>query len=137
MDYLDLADYLFIAGAVLGIEPKVLAKAARLTLAESALAAPAAEFGGVEFYPDFHTKVAVLGWHLIRNHPLPDGNKRAGFLSMIEFAERNGFVWIPPQADEKTQGDETAGIIEGVAAGHVSADELSQWVEQRLRKPRS
>ncbi|MGH9042793.1 MAG: hypothetical protein ACRDZ3_21480 [Acidimicrobiia bacterium] len=57
--YLDLVDYLLIAEAVTGIEAGVLAKAARLELAESALAAPQAEFGGVEFYPDFVTKAAV------------------------------------------------------------------------------
>jgi len=116
------------------MEPKTLARASKLVLAESALAAPAAEFGGVEFYPEFQTKVAVLGWHLIRNHPLPDGNKRAGFLSMIEFAERNGFEWIAPEVDEKTQGDETVGMIEGVASGQVSVEELSQWIRARLQE---
>lgn len=35
--------------------------AARVDLAESALAAPASEFGGREFFPEFPTKVAVLG----------------------------------------------------------------------------
>lgn len=71
MEYLDLADYLVIAGSALRIEPNELAQVTNLPLAES----------------------AVLGWHLIRNHPLPDGNKRAGYLAMIEFAERNGFEW--------------------------------------------
>jgi hypothetical protein len=28
----------------------------------------------IEFYPALHTKVAVLGCHLAKNHPLPDGN---------------------------------------------------------------
>jgi hypothetical protein len=52
-----------------------LARAARMDLADSALHAPAAEFGGVEFYPDLARKTAVLAARLIRNHPLPDGNK--------------------------------------------------------------
>lgn len=66
MEYLDLADYLVIAGAALEIEPETLAKAVNLALAESALESPMAEFGRIEFYPEFHVKVAVLGWHLIR-----------------------------------------------------------------------
>ena len=76
--WVDLADYLTIAGAVLGIDPGALLRYADLHLAESALAAPAASYGGIEFYPAFHMKVAVLGWHLVKNHPLPDGEQAGG-----------------------------------------------------------
>lgn len=48
--YLDLTDFLLIAEAVLGVDAQELAYAARLDLAESALAAPAAAFEGHEFY---------------------------------------------------------------------------------------
>jgi hypothetical protein len=72
--WVDLADYLTIAGAVLGIDPGALLPYADLHLAESALAAPAASYGGIEFYPAFRMKVAILGWHLVKNHLLPDGN---------------------------------------------------------------
>lgn len=74
-EYLDLVDYMLIAEAVTGIEAAVLDKAARLELAESALGAPQASFGEVEFYPEFVTKAAVLCARLAWNHPLPDGNK--------------------------------------------------------------
>lgn len=73
--YLDLADYLLIAEAVLETPAEELALVIRVDLAESALSAPAAEFGGVDFYPDFADKVALLCRHLIKNHALPDGNK--------------------------------------------------------------
>lgn len=63
-----------------------LARAGRLELAESALHAPAATFGGVEFYLDLARKAAVLASRLINNHPLPDGNKRVGYLCALEFA---------------------------------------------------
>ncbi len=74
--YLDLADFLLVAEGVLGIEAEVLAQVADLNLADSALHAPAASYGGVEFYEDFSTKAAVLCSRIARNHPLPDGNKR-------------------------------------------------------------
>ncbi len=48
-----------------------------LDLADSALHAPAAGFGDTDFYPHFVDKAAVLLVRLARNHPLPDGNKRA------------------------------------------------------------
>lgn len=59
---------------------------------------------------------------LARNHPLPDGNKRAAYLAMIEFLARNGVVWIPPSVDE------TVATIEGVASGRISERDLAAWL---------
>jgi prophage maintenance system killer protein len=50
--------------------------AAKLDLADSALHAPLASFGGEEFYPDFCDKAAVLLVRLAKNHPVLDGTKR-------------------------------------------------------------
>lgn len=57
--YLELADYLLIAEAVIGVPAELIADFNRIGLADSALAAPQAAFGGVEAYPDFATKAAV------------------------------------------------------------------------------
>jgi len=129
-EYLDLADFLLIAEAVLDIPAEDLARAARLELAESALHAPAATFGGVEFYPDLARKTAVLAARLINNHPLPDGNKRVGYLCALELVARNGGTWTHPPDDP--DGDDTVAMIEGVAAGHIDEDTLTAWIEQRL-----
>ena len=51
--------YLVIAEEVLGVPADDIASSSRLDLAESALHAPAAAFGDVEFYPDLATKAAV------------------------------------------------------------------------------
>ena len=99
MNYLELADYLVIAEAVTGVAAEVLARLERIGLAESALLAPAGGFGGVEAYPDFETKAAVLCWHLLKNHPLPDGNKRCAFLALVEFCDRNERTWNRSDAD--------------------------------------
>jgi hypothetical protein len=64
--YLELADYLLIAERVLGLPAEVIANFQRIGLAASALAAPSAGFGGIEAYPDFATKAAVLCWHLVK-----------------------------------------------------------------------
>ena len=128
--YLDLADVLLIAEAVLETPAEDLARVGRLELAESALHAPAAEFGGVEFHSDLARKTAVLASRLIRNHPLPDGNKRVGYLCALEFVVRNGGTWTHPPDDP--EGDETVAVIEGVAAGTLDEDELAVWIAQRL-----
>lgn len=129
-EYLDLADFLLIAEAVLDIPAEDLARAAQLELAESALHAPAATFGGVEFYPDLARKAAVLATRLINNHPLPDGNKRVGYLCALEFVARNGGTWTHPPGDP--EGDDTVAMIEGVAAGQFDEDTLTAWITERL-----
>lgn len=127
--YLDLTDYLLIAEAVLGVPAEELGRLDRISLAESALAAPRAGFGGEVTYPAFEMKVAVLGYHLVKNHPLPDGNKRAAFLSMIEFAARNGRDWSRAPGDP----GETDRVIRGLAASELSVEDFRDWIAERLR----
>jgi death on curing protein len=126
--YLDLADYVLIAEAATGVAAEILVRSPRITLAESALHAPAATFGGVEFYPELAMKAAVLCVRLARNHPLPDGNKRAAYLSLLEFVERNGHRWHTSPADP----DDTVRTIEGVAAGEIAETALAEWIRGRL-----
>jgi death-on-curing protein len=126
--YLGLGDLLVIASEVLGIDASVLAKAANLVTGDSALHAPAAAFGGVEFYPEIETKVAVLGYRLARNHPLPDGNKRTAFLAMVEFAERNGLTWRPLDEDDVVE------TMLAVAAGSLTEPDFVDWVARQLER---
>jgi death on curing protein len=125
--YLELADYLLIAESVLGLPAEAIANFNRIGLAQSALAAPQAGFGGVEAYPDFETKAAVLCWHLVKNHPLPDGNKRCAFLATVEFVERNGRTWVPAPGDP----DETDQVIRGVAGNELSQADFRDWIAAR------
>ncbi len=132
IDYLDLADFLAITELVLNEPAEGIARVSRLELAESALHAPAASFGGVEFYPDLIMKAAVLCTRIVKNHPLPDGNKRVGFVSMIEFCLRNGLTWTPPPGDE--DGEVSSRVILELAAGPGDEDAvatLAEWIRER------
>jgi death-on-curing protein len=126
--YLDLVDFLLIAEAVTGVPAERLAHNDRLGLADSALNAPAAAFEGNEAYPDFSRKAAVLCRHLIKNHPLPDGNKRCAFLCLLEFVARNDRQWTHAPDDPA----ETDEIIRGVAGDTVDEDELEAWIKERI-----
>lgn len=130
MKYLGLDDVLAIASAVLRVEPKVLMRTSRINSADSAVHAPGATFGGIEFYPGLQRKVAVLGYRLVRNHPFPDGNKRVAFLAMVEMAERNGGVWHEPIGD--CEGNETVEMMFAAAAGTVDEDTFAAWVKGRV-----
>ena len=134
IEYLGLADFLLIAEAVLGVEAEVLYHAADLNLADSALHAPAASFGGYELYRTFAEKAAVLCVRLCNNHPLPDGNKRVAYLALREFVARNGHDWVPP-IEDGLDGDETVKTIWGVADGRIDERELATWIAQRIGEP--
>ena len=122
VQYLDLADYLYLAGAALDVAPEALFDVANLGLADSALHAPAGSFAGVEFYPDLMTKAAVLVIHLTGNHPLPDGNKRAAYLAMVEFLARNGRRFVA------TGVDQTIEMMVKIAGGVVDRAEVEAWI---------
>jgi death-on-curing protein len=131
-EYLELEDVFVIAERVLGVSADDLMRVSRMELALSALDAPRASFEGIEFHPRFSDKVAVLCYRFVRNHPLPDGNKRVGYLSAVEFAERNGFAWGHPAGD-LPGGDETVEVIEAVAAGRMDEHDLERWIRERLQ----
>jgi death-on-curing protein len=129
--YLELADFLLIAEAVLGIPAEALARSDRvIALAESALAAPAASFGGEEFYPGLAEKAVVLCSHLVRNHPLPDGNQRTAYLCLIEFVERNDLAWR--QATNEAEENEVVEAMVRLAAGELPEAEFMDWVRNHL-----
>ena len=54
-----------------------------------------AGFGDEDFYPDIVDNAAVLCWRLARNHPLPDGNKRAAWAALVMFIDLNSGHWDP------------------------------------------
>ena len=130
MNYLGLDDVMMIAAAVLRIEPEVLLRTSRINSAESAVHAPGASFGGVEFQSGLRRKIGVLGYRLVRNHPFPDGNKRVAFLAMVEMAERNDACWNEPTDD--LDGDDTVEMMVAAAAGDVDEATFIAWVETRV-----
>ena len=130
--YLDLADYLAIAVEITGLDIDALSKASRIGLADSALHAPAAGFGETDLYPDFVEKTAVLLVRLAKNHPLPDGNKRAAWVAMRLFIEDNGWTWaIRPSVDDAERA------VLSVASGEWGAQEMTAWLAKRIQPPTS
>lgn len=59
-------------------------------LLDSALENPFQSFGGEELYPTIQAKAARLGYGLIKNHCMIDGNKRIGTHAMLVFLALNG-----------------------------------------------
>ncbi|QQE65342.1 death-on-curing protein [Leptolyngbya sp. BL0902] len=60
-------------------------------LLDSALAQPQATFGGEWLHPTLADQAAAYLYHLSRNHPFVDGNKRTAFAVMMTFLRVNGY----------------------------------------------
>ncbi len=127
--YISLAEYLWLAEQVTGVDAVVLSKSGRIDVADSALNAPSAAYGGEEFYPELIDKVAVLTCRLAWNHPLPDGNKRASWAALVMFLDLNGIIWDPnpPNVDDAEQ------TMIAVAAHEVDEARLAEWLRARTR----
>jgi len=127
--YVSLAEYLWLAEQVTGIDANTLAKISRVELADSALHAPSAGFGDQDFYPDLIDKAAVLTCRLAWNHPLLDGNKRAAWASLLMFLELNDMVWDPDPPDV----DDSEATMLAVAAHDVDENWLADWLRPRTK----
>jgi death-on-curing protein len=130
VEYLDLADFLVIAEEVTGINVQVLSTMSSLSLADSALHAPQAGYGDADYYPDFVDKAAVLLVRLAMNHPLPDGNKRAAWVSMRMFVAINDWTWDPtPDVDDAERA------VMAIASGDLDEAATAQWLREHLVSP--
>jgi death-on-curing protein len=62
------------------------------SLLESALAQPQASFGGRLLHEDLFMMAAAYLFHLVKNHPFVDGNKRIGLATALVFLNINGVM---------------------------------------------
>jgi death on curing protein len=98
-------------------------------LLESALAVPATTFGGSYLHGDLHEMAAAYLFHLVKNHPFVDGNKRTGLMAMLVFLGLNG---LRLEASE----DELTDVVLAVADGRISKAEIAVFVKDHTRPRR-
>lgn len=90
-------------------------------LLESALAQPQATFDGEFVHADLFAMAAAYLFHIVRNHPFMDGNKRTGLLAALVFLDLNG---ISIERDSSDFYELTLGVAEGRASKTSVADTL-------------
>ena len=66
-------------------------------LLQSALAMPEASFEGEWLHRDIYEMAAAYAFHIVRNHPFIDGNKRTGLACALVFLELNGTSLSDPE----------------------------------------
>ena len=92
-------------------------------LLESALAMPRATMFGELLHQTIHEQAAAYLFHLVKNHPFVDGNKRVGLGVALAFLGMNG-LWVEATNDELV--DLTLGIVEG----RISKSEAAVFFEK-------
>ena len=95
-------------------------------LLQSAIAMPMAAFGGQFLHEDIFEKAAAYLYHIVKNPPFVDGNKRTGAASAIVFLAVN---------DVQIANDEDA-LVEltlGIAEGNVDKQQVASFFRRHAR----
>jgi len=96
-------------------------------LLDSALAQPRMTIGGKFLHKTIFDKAAAYAFHLCKNHPFIDGNKRVALVVMDIFLQKNG--WNLTATEE-----ETFTTMMGLADGHLSKANISIWLKEHCVK---
>jgi death on curing protein len=94
-----------------------------LELLKSAIAVPGATFGGDFLHSDLFEMAAAYLFHIVKNHPFVDGNKRTGAVAALLFLQLNG---IRVEGDE----DELAALVWSVARGDSEKPEVADFLRR-------
>ncbi|MGG6240043.1 type II toxin-antitoxin system death-on-curing family toxin [Nodosilinea sp. AN01ver1] len=94
-------------------------------LLDSALAQPKATFGGELLHPTLAEQAAAYLYHLSRNHPFVDGNKRTAFAVMDTFLEANCYSLT-------LSDNEAYDLVMRVAQGQVDKATLAAILTDAL-----
>ncbi len=86
-------------------------------LLDSALSAPKASFGGKNMYPSISEKAAVYLYHIAKNHPFNDANKRTAYVAALAFLKAN-------RSAIKFELNHLEAIVVGIANGKIEKEEL-------------
>ena len=90
-------------------------------LLESAVDTPRSSFDGVSLHKAIFEMAAAYLYHIVKNHPFVDGNKRTGTVAAMSFLEING---IDVEADESMVVD----VVIAVATGRMTKPEVASFL---------
>lgn len=97
-----------------------------LELLKSAVAMPSAGVGEDYLHADIYEMAAAYLFHIARNHPFVDGNKRTGAVAALVFLLLNG---KEIQADE----DGFEAIVRSVAEGKMDKAEAAEFFRRHAK----
>ena len=97
-------------------------------LLRSALEMPKARFNGKDLHRTLFDKTAAYLFHLTKNHPFVDGNKRtASMVAMVFFVSNFSGIFTGDELEYQE-------LILGVANGTVTKKEIAKFFSRHSRK---
>lgn len=95
-------------------------------LLEAALAAPRATFDGKFLHPGVYEMAAAYLYHVCKDHPFVDGNKRTALACALVFLDINGIVIEDP-------GDVLSDLTTQVASGQADKTRVADEFQRLAR----
>ena len=95
-------------------------------LLESALEMPRATFDGKLLHKNLSAIAAAYLFHICRNHPFIDGNKRVALGAALIFIEVNG-------GTIRASDDEFERLTLGVASSEINKDAVTIFFRRRVK----
>jgi death on curing protein len=96
-----------------------------LGLLRSALAMPEASFGGETLHATLYEQAAAYCFHIVKNHPFVDGNKRVGLAVALAFLRLNALVLHAPD-------DALVAMILGIIDGRFSKADVAVFFSEHV-----
>lgn len=94
-----------------------------IELLKSALGMPLATYGGQFLHTDIYEMATAYLFHLAKNHPFVDGNKRTAAVAALVFLALNGF-------DLDASEDEFAEVVLAVARGQLAKADVAVFIRR-------
>ena len=94
-------------------------------LLDSALEQPKAMFGGSYLHDSLAKMAAAYGFHLCKNHPFIDGNKRIALVAVDTFLQKNGYEISASEKD-------VYEVMIKLSAGDITKAEFTCWLESNI-----
>jgi len=96
-------------------------------LLESALSQPKATFFGELLHPTIHEQAAAYLFHIAKNHPFIDGNKRTAYGATEAFLRLNRY-------NLTLTNDEAYDLVMRVAQGQMGKEEIAVFLQKHLKE---
>jgi len=87
---------------------------------KSTVAMPSTTFDGNYLHKDIYEMAAAYLFHIVRNHPFVDGNKRTGAVASVVFLMLNGI-------DFHAEENDFEGIVLSAAEGKIEKATIARF----------
>lgn len=95
-------------------------------LLESAIAMPQGGSGGQYFHADLFEMAAAYLFHIVKNHPFVDGNKRVGAVAALAFLAMNG-------VEVRVANEVLVDMVIAVAEGRLQKSGVAEFLRKHTR----